>query len=108
MEETKIESYSLYQTFRNNIPDKDLTTDEKKQLESEVGSLKKDQKVAFLRLILEPARIEDNFESSNGNLPYNGEDTEEGPCFDVGNLPRDLRWILLRFLKVCQSHQETG
>lgn len=106
MEGAKVESYSLYQTFRHNIPERDLSVAEKKQLESGVEELRQDEKIAFLRLILEHARIADDYESSNGDLPYGGEDSDDGPTFEVGHLPRDLRWILLRFLKVCESHVE--
>ena len=101
MEAAKVEPYSLYQTFRHNIPEKDLGVGEKKQLSSDVEKLRQTEKNAFLRLILEHARIADGYDSSSGSLPYDGKDTEEGPAFEVENLPRALRWILLRFLKVC-------
>jgi len=107
MEAVKVESYSLYQTFRHNIPEKDLSVIEKKQVESDVNELGYDEKNAFLRLILEHARVADGYESSSGSLPYNGEDTDDGLAFELGNLPRGLRWILLRFLKVCKSQVET-
>ena len=102
MDAIKVKAYSLYQTFSRNNPEKDLSVTEKKKLAADIPNLGNDEKVAFLRLILEHARVE-NQEAPPDSLPYKGELTDDGPVFDIGNLPRDLRWILLKFVKVCKG-----
>lgn len=101
--ETKAKKYSLYQTFTYNIPVKDLSEIEKTQLKSGVEKLTQHEKNVFLRLILEHAHIVDSY-GVDASLPYSGTDAKDGPVFNLDDLPVDLRWILLRFLKVCEGN----
>jgi|SRR5579862_3365585 len=105
MQEYKIESYSLYQTLDKNIPITDLTIKEKNQLKSDVSTFQEPQKIAFIRLIIEYSRINDNNVNIK-KIPYSTEIATDNFEFDVDNFPIKLRWILLKFCNVCSQENE--
>jgi hypothetical protein len=94
--------YSLYQTFDANIPSTNLLVKDKKYLVEACSKLNRDQKIAFSRLILEHARLE-NIEVLDG-LPYGGNSTDTKTEFNLENLPNHLKWILLKFVKICDEN----
>jgi len=107
MEYTKTNSYSLYQTFSHNIPKKDLTLVQKKKLVKKLESLEDNEMQACLRLILEHARLNSD-QKIVSELPYNGEESEDGfPIFDISELPQELRWVLHKFVNVCDKNSDS-
>lgn len=102
-------TYPLYQTFKTNIPDKDLPAKDKKKLSDVVDNLDEDQKIAMIRLILEHATLEGDISPDQGlqSLPYGGDlvGDEKTPQFKIAKLPIRLRWILWKFTEVVLSSQ---
>jgi hypothetical protein len=68
MDFTKIEPYYLYQTYNYNIPKIDLTDTQKKNIIKWTLEFQEKQKIAFLRLIIEHARLKDSLDIST--FPY--------------------------------------
>ena len=99
MAQKKIENYGLYQTFSSNIPPSDLSQDEIGKIDKKIGTFSHEQKCAFLMLIFEHARLQDQFEFKKDevNLPYTIEQKENDISVDFSKLPRDLQWILFKF-----------
>lgn len=96
-------AYSLYRTFNDNIPEKDLNAKDTKELIKVAENLNTDQKVAFVRLILEHSRLTNGEDQKLNDLPYSGIDSDEGVVFDLSRLPQELKWILWRFVNVCKE-----
>jgi hypothetical protein len=97
------DTFTLYQTLCCNIPKKEPTLTQKKELAGAIDNLYEHQKVIFIRLIIEHFRVS-NKESSNLDImkiPYEGTEDQNGISFDVEKFPVQLKWILLNFLKVC-------
>jgi len=104
MEKIKLEPYLLYQTLQCNIPKRKLTDEENEHIQRGVTDLTVEQKIAFFRLILEYARLEEeNDYRSIESLPYGGLEIGGEAIFDIDLLPQSLMWILFRFIKVCEA-----
>lgn len=108
-------TYGLYQTFSLNNPSNDLSILEKKQLKENLLKLDLDQKKAVFFLIIEHAKITDNFSfdpSKTLILPYDishneaSEDAEENIEFDLEKLPIKLKWILWKFNLMIYNQNE--
>jgi hypothetical protein len=98
----KINPYSLYQTFNCNLQTTDLPFDQKEKLKEYVDLLYDDQKTAFVRLIIEHARLSgDNILPDSP--PYKGELSESDGSinFNIENFPINLKWILWKFFEMC-------
>ena len=102
MSRSVVEPYSLYQTFNCNLPKTVLPKDYAKKMIDNIPSLPEHQKIAFTRLIIEHARLNNDLPSDLKVLPYNGKKSDDGsPEFTVTHLPTNLRWILWRFHEMC-------
>ena len=103
---SRVESYPLYQTLSGKLSKKEPTVAQKKELSDSIDKLYENQKEVFVRLILEHARINNNLEK--GSVPYGGVDDEDGTIvFDINNpmFPVELKWILIKFFKICSGEQ---
>ena len=100
---SKIDAYSLYQTFNSNIPKKEPPVSQKTALAKSVDGLYEYQKVAFIRLIIEHARLNNEYDTEK--IPYGGEEKDGSITFDLNAdiFPTDLKWILLKFFKTCNG-----
>lgn len=97
----KREVYSLYQTFDENIPDRNLTTKETNLLIKNMKILDLDQKIACLRLIIEHSVVCDDIASVPDDLPFGGVETDDGsPSFSLTAFPIELKWILFKFTEM--------
>jgi hypothetical protein len=98
---SKVDSYSLYQTFNSNLPKKEPSVSQKNNLVKNADKLYEHQKIAFIRLIIEHARFNNEYDPEK--IPYDGVETNEGIVFDLNaeTFPTDLKWILLKFFKQC-------
>ena len=97
--------YSLYSTFAVDLPKKNMKAADKKKLKEGLSKLNEKEGSACLRLILEHATIT-NCKYDISTLPFEGVEKDDGtPSFDIENLPENLRWILLRFIGVCNAPQ---
>ena len=93
--------FTLYQTLCCNLPKKEPTLTQKKELINTVNKLYEHQKVVFVRLIIEHFRINNEDITDILHVPYEGTEDDKGISFNVDNFPVQLKWILLNFLKVC-------
>ncbi len=101
-------AYGLYQTLTSTsfddskLSQKDLSTDQKKELLCKLSAINKAQTDAIFMLIIEHARINNEFiyDQTNMKLPYGLEQKSKIIVFDLKNLPISLRWILWRFSNV--------
>ncbi len=123
MDQVKIANYSLYQSFSQNMPKSNLTVNDKEFLEKSISKLTAEQNIAIFRLMLEHSRVS-NADSNTivTEIPYNGVESNEvaddtskcggagkvgtnevtgGVTFEFKNIPRELQWIILKFVKVC-------
>jgi hypothetical protein len=102
---SKIVPYPLYQTLCCKLAKKEPTIPQKKVLSEGVNSLYEEQKKVFIRLILEHARINDCLDIATIPyiIPYGGEEKDGTIVFDMENeaFPTELKWILLKFFKIC-------
>jgi len=100
---SKVDSYSLYQTFNSNLPKKEPPVSQKNILAKNADSLYEYQKIAFIRLIIEHARLNNEYDS--GKIPYGGIEVNKSITFDLNSevFPTDLKWILLKFFKMCSG-----
>lgn len=100
---SKVESYSLYQTFNSNIPKKEPLVSQKLELVNNANSLYEHQKIAFVRLIIEHARLNNEYDTEK--IPYGGVEVDGSIIFDLNAdiFPTDLKWILLKFFKMCNG-----
>jgi len=98
---SKVDSYSLYQTFSSNLPKKEPPVSQKNALVKNADNLYEHQKIAFIRLIIEHARLNNEYDAEK--IPYGGVETSDGIVFDINleTFPTDLKWILLKFFKQC-------
>lgn len=108
MTESKIENYSLYQTFSQNIPNENLSAANKKYIIKTREKFTRPQEIAFVRLILEHRRLETcglENKVETTTLPYGGIEEDSKITFDLSLkvIPRELLWILYRFTKVCDE-----
>lgn len=96
------QTYGLYQTFSSDTPTKDLSDEEKKELSESFKELKIEQKKAIFFLIIEHAKITEDYiyDSKNIIFPYEMIQNENAIEFDLEKLPIKLKWILLKFSKV--------
>ncbi len=114
--------YPLYQTFNNiKLPKNNLSKIQQQHFIDVAKTLVEKQKVAFIRLIIEHALINDekfgqfieeyikqyeNIENPDDMdmcLPYEISCVDDGLSFNIKKFPIDLRWILWKFLAVCES-----
>jgi len=83
-----------------------------KKLANFIDDVNTNQKTAFIRLIIEHARINDELPQNPDTLPYKGtvikgsEDISNGDVveFEIKNFPKDLKWILLKFFEMCNGN----
>jgi|694.fasta_scaffold73514_2 hypothetical protein len=96
------QTYGLYQTFSSDTPEKDLSEEEKKELDLTFKILNTEQKKAVFFLIIEHAKITEDYiyDPKNIIFPYNMIQNENSIEFDLENLPIKLKWILLKFSKI--------
>ncbi len=103
-------TYGLYQTFNKNIPKKKISVKQKKELIDEIKKFNEKQSEAFIMLIFEHNRIENNIEYDLNNglkdLPYEGTNKNNDIIFDISNMPPDLCWILYKFSQVVNIKTE--
>jgi len=95
--------YSVYESFNQNIPSRDIQVADKRKIVESAVNLTKDQVIVFVRLIIEHAMINDDYDIRDPTLPYGGEEVDGEIKFNIKKLPRDLRWILHRFFKMCEN-----
>lgn len=97
-----MEPYNLYHTLNNNVPSKKFPATKKKTLQAKLKTLDDTSKEAFLMLICEHARLNDDFKyiPEKENLPYKGIQNDEDIVFDFKEIPNQLCWILSKFLDV--------
>mgnify|MGYP001557886570 CR=1 FL=1 len=98
-------AYSLYQTFSQNIPTKNISVANKTLIIKASKIFTKEQQIAFGRLILEHKNYDEPENNNILELPYEGHDIEEAESleFDLNKLPQKLQWILLKFVKMCEK-----
>jgi len=104
---SKKEPYALYQTFNCNISKKEPTVAQKKALSESLSNLYEHQKRVFIRLIIEHAEINGSYRPNK--IPYGGEESENGDItFNIenGDFPTELKWILIKFIKVCTGESQ--
>ena len=130
MTTAKLEPYSLYQTFSQNIPTEPISVKDKKYVVKTAKNFTTTQKIAFIRLILEH-NVRETIEAKNKSidkdktqnesdghifatrnileLPYAGKDiinTEDDLSeieYDFNTLPKPLQWILFKFTKMSED-----
>lgn len=89
----------LYQTLtKQSTPKKDLSAAQKKELQTKLSELEDSNEIfAAMSLIVEHAKA-----TGESMPPYLMETTEDGESsdFDIKNLPRELRWILWKFVGI--------
>lgn len=102
---SSIKPYSLYQTLKDNIPSKNITLKDKKYIINNVNTLNIDQKTAFTRLVIEHFRLQDDGIDSdtNNNSIFSEQKSSENIEFNINDIPKDLLWILLKFIKICEN-----
>lgn len=99
-------TYGLYQTFSNHEQKDDLSLDEKIYMKEIIHSMTLEQKKAVLFLIIEHAKIEDEYvyNSENFSLPYGLSQPRINSLeFELDNLPIKLKWILFKFSKLLKN-----
>jgi hypothetical protein len=106
----KISPFGPYQSFDANIPDEDLKISQKKKFTELVKFLDSKQKEIFLRLILEHAVKYDDFNLNSDTFPYSESSIHNKTQLDFEldreDFPLKLKWILFRFLKVCEKSRK--
>lgn len=99
--------YSLYQTFSQNIPTKNISVANKTLIMKACKTFTKEQQIAFGRLILEYKNCDEPENVNILELPYEGIEQSNGDVesvdFDLNKLPQKLQWILLKFVKMCEK-----
>lgn len=100
---SKVEPYSLYQTLSCKLSKKEPSAAQKKALSDNINKLYENQKAVVIRLIIEHARINNNLEGNA--IPYGGIEDEKDIIFDMDSeiFPTELKWILIKFFKVCSE-----
>lgn len=92
--------YGLYQTLSFNIPKRDLSLTQKKELVKRISTLGKKQCEALLLLICEHARSSGDFDIQTLEIPYTGKQEGGNVVFDFSKFPVSLRWVTWRFIQV--------
>ena len=99
--DSKIQPYSLYQTFNANLPKTDLSIEQKTSLSKYTDALYDHQKIAFIRLIIEHARISGE-KVDSVSPPYTSTLKHTDKIeFDMNLFPIPLKWILWKFFEMC-------
>lgn len=111
----KSELYPLYQTFNHKIPKVDLKKLQKQELINSINNLNQEQLSALIRLIAEYYKLNnsittDNFLTLKNNeieTLFDGVIIKNGSIeFDVSKFKVELRWILFKFVNVCESSSD--
>jgi len=98
----------LYQTLTvTPIPKKDITLKQKKILKNNLNKIGASQGKAIFMLILEHAKICDDFiyDPSDAKIPYTGEIENADILFKLEKFPKELRWVLWRFFDFLTEHE---
>lgn len=124
--------YNLYESFEKKVEDKSQlklspTQEQKSIIITESKKFKKQQKIAFLRLVFEHARIAIGWDGTYNNLDTNNENIEnetkirdpeikknalpyglttsgiKNVELDLEKIPPELLWILIEFCDVCAT-----
>ncbi len=105
---SKIKPYNLYQSLDVKVPETDLKKTQKKKFTELTADLTENQKISFLKLIIEHARLNDKYNENSEIFPYTELSKNETTqlIFDVNEFPLKLRWILFRFLEVCNKEEK--
>lgn len=95
------EPYPLYQTLCCKLSKKEPSMAQKNALSESIDSLHGNQKEVMVKLILEHARINEVLDIDT--IPYGGIEEDGVIIFDMenGKFPTELKWILIKFFKVC-------
>lgn len=98
-------NYGLYQTLispdiKNSGKKKDITVEQKKFLSQKLSNLDKEQSEAVLMLIIEHARLNDEYDVHSDTMPYGLEQTSNDITFEIGKLPVPVKLILWKFCNV--------
>lgn len=96
-------SYGLYQTFSSDTPIEDLSISDKREIKENFETLDTEQKKAVFFLIIEHAKLTDNYiyDPNNIQYPYDiFQNSDENIEFDLEKLPIKLKWILWKFNKI--------
>lgn len=113
----KSELYPLYQTFNHKIPKVDLKKVQKQQLINSINNLNQEQLGPLIRLIAEHYRltnttfsntIENNTTLKSENIVtlFDGLIVNNKVEFDISKFKVELRWILFKFVNVCESSSD--
>ena len=99
-----MEPYSLYHTLNRDVDSKKLSLKQKKELVKEANNLDENGKEAFLMLVCEHARINDDYNFLKKKvLPYNGVSKNGDIIFEINKFPPQLCYILIKFLKIVKK-----
>jgi len=95
-------SYPLYHTLNKNLKKNDMSKSETEKLKKKIATLDEDSKKAVILLIVEHARVVDNFEIDveKPALPYGLKQRQENLEINMDKLPQDIKWILWKFAKL--------
>ena len=87
----------LYQTLtKQSTPKKDLSAAQKKELRTKLSEIEDSNTVfAIMSLIIEHAKA-----TGESMPPYMMKTVGEDSEIDIKNLPRELRWILWKFVGI--------
>lgn len=98
-------TYGLYQTFSSDMPDDDLNYEDKLYLKESIKTMTVDQKKAIFLLIIEHARLTEQFNFVPDNLvyPYGINQLGNNIEFNLDLLPIKLKWILFKFSKLMKN-----
>jgi hypothetical protein len=89
--------FPLYSSLNKNIPDKDLTLIQKKDL---IEKIRINTEVHDLIYALIKTFYIDNFNGDHFALPYKGKLNEDKIDFDLDELPKKLKQLLFKFINL--------
>lgn len=111
----KIEPYSLYQTLTcKPHPKIPLKKNQKTKIIDTIPALKSNETTALVRLIIEHYRCTTLRDASENDKVineisydsiYESKIIDGKRIFNVDKLPKDLQWIILKFIEVCEGQQ---
>ena len=91
--------FPLYDNLSKDIPDKELTTAQKKSFLKKIGNIDQEGHETMYALI-RMYQIENNTGCSGFEIPYRGMISNGNITFDINNFPKKLKHMLYRFLDI--------
>jgi hypothetical protein len=102
-------SYSLYYTLNRDIPKKGMTKTQENKLKEKLDATDANSQRAIIMLMAEHSKVVDqvSFDVQDITLPYGSVQQDKDFVFDLENIPRELKWILWKFVNLSSGGDET-